>query len=131
MTCNTIADFVVQPVTREIGCINGFTIQEFAGDVVFLAPDGLRTVAGTERIGDVELGTISRKIQRRFAGVTDVDEFDSVVIPDKTQYRIFFSKSSFTSTARFKYFKRIFFIESFFSTLVSISIAFDNAFNPR
>ena len=94
LTGNTIADFVVQPVTREIGCINGFTIQEFAGDVVFLAPDGLRTVAGTERIGDVELGTISRKVQRRFAGLTDVDEFDSVVVPDKTQYRIFFSKSS-------------------------------------
>ena len=94
LTGNTIADFVVQPVTREIGCINGFTIQEFAGDVVFLAPDGLRTVAGTERIGDVELGTISRKVQRRFAGITDVDEFDSVVVPDKTQYRIFFSKSS-------------------------------------
>ncbi len=94
LTGNTIADFVVQPVTREIGCINGFTIQEFAGDVVFLAPDGLRTVAGTERIGDVELGTISRKVQRRFAGLTDVDEFDSVVVPDKTQYRIFFSKSA-------------------------------------
>ena len=94
LTGNTIADFVVQPVTREIGCINGFTIQEFAGDVVFLAPDGLRTIAGTERIGDVELGTISRKVQRRFAGITDVDEFDSVVVPDKTQYRIFFSKSS-------------------------------------
>jgi hypothetical protein len=94
LTGNTIADFVVQPVTREIGCINGFTIQEFAGDVVFLAPDGLRTVAGTERIGDVELGTISRKVQRRFAGLTDVDEFDSVVVPDKTQYRIFFSKTS-------------------------------------
>lgn len=93
---NTIADFVVQPVTREIGCVNGFTIQEFGGDIVFLGPDGLRTVAGTERIGDVELGTISRPVQRRFQGLTDVDEFDSVIIPDKTQYRIFFSSSSVT-----------------------------------
>ena len=96
LTGNTIADFVVQPVTREIGCINGFTIQEFGGDIVFLGPDGLRTVAGTERIGDVELGTISRPVQRRFQGLTDVDEFDSVIIPDKTQYRIFFSNSSVT-----------------------------------
>jgi hypothetical protein len=90
---NTIADFVVQPVTREIGCLNGFTIQEFAGDLVFLGPDGLRTVAGTEKIGDVDLGTISRAVQERFEGLSDVDEFDSVVIPDKTQYRIFFSNS--------------------------------------
>ena len=29
--------------------------------VIFLAPDGLRTIAGTARIGDVELGSISNK----------------------------------------------------------------------
>jgi len=91
---NTIADFVLQPVTREIGCLNGDTIQEFAGDLIFLGPDGLRTVAGTERIGDVELGTISRAVQERFEGLIDVDEFESVVIPDKTQYRIFFVDST-------------------------------------
>jgi hypothetical protein len=77
LTGDTLANFIVQPVTREIGCINGFTIQEFAGDIVFLGPDGLRTVAGTERIGDVELGTISRPVQRRFQGLTDVDEFSN------------------------------------------------------
>lgn len=93
---NTSADFVLQPVTREIGCLNGFTIQEFAGDIVFLGPDGLRTIAGTERIDDVELGTISRVVQRRFTDLSDVDEFDSVVIPNKTQYRIFFSNSNVT-----------------------------------
>lgn len=94
LTGNTTSDFVVQPVTREIGCLNNFTIQEFAGDIVFLGPDGLRTVAGTEKIGDVELGTISRAVQKRFQQLTDVDEFTSVVIPDKTQYRIFFSNAS-------------------------------------
>ena len=94
LTGNTLSDFVLQPVTREIGCLNGFTIQEFAGDIVFLGPDGLRTVAGTEKIGDVELGTISRPVQKRFQELTDVDEFTSVVIPDKTQYRIFFSNAA-------------------------------------
>jgi len=93
---NTIADFQVLPVTREIGCVNGHTIQEVGGDLIFLGPDGLRTVAGTEKIGDVELGTISRQVQPRFEGLTDVDEFDSVVIPDKTQYRIFFSSANIT-----------------------------------
>jgi hypothetical protein len=94
LTGSALADFAVQPVTREIGCLNGFTIQEFAGDIVFLGPDGLRTVAGTERIGDVELGTISRPVQKRFQELTDVDEFTSLVIPDKTQYRIFFSNAA-------------------------------------
>ena len=36
LTGNTIADFVLQPITRDIGCLNGFTVQELAGDIVFL-----------------------------------------------------------------------------------------------
>ena len=88
LTGNTIADFVLQPVTRDIGCLNGFTVQELAGDIVFLGRDGLRTVAGTEKINDVELGTISGNVKELFDD-TDVDEFESVVIPGKTQYRMF------------------------------------------
>jgi len=89
------ANFAVSDVTRDIGCINGDTIQEFAGDLIFLGPDGLRTVAGTARIGDVELGTISSNVQSIFNdNIANATEFESVVITDKTQYRIFFTKSS-------------------------------------
>ncbi|BCV04035.1 MAG: hypothetical protein CM15mV78_220 [uncultured marine virus] len=63
---SSVSDFTISDVTRNIGCINGQTIQEFSGDLIFLAPDGLRTVAGTARIGDVELGTISTPIQTVF-----------------------------------------------------------------
>jgi hypothetical protein len=87
------SDFAITPITRNIGCINGDTIQEFAGDLIFLGPDGLRTVAGTARIGDVELGTISSNVQSVFEeNLIDASLFESVVIPNKTQYRIFFSK---------------------------------------
>jgi len=88
------SDFAVVPVTRNIGCVNGQTIQEFAGDLIFLGPDGLRTIAGTSRIGDVELGTISSNVQSLFdANLSDSGSFTSIVIPNKTQYRIFFTKS--------------------------------------
>ena len=87
------SDFAVKPVTRNIGCVNGDTIQEFAGALIFLGPDGLRTVAGTARIGDVELGSISSNVQSLFReNLSDSASFTSLVIPDKTQYRIFFSK---------------------------------------
>ena len=87
------SDFAVSAITRDIGCINGDTIQEFAGDLIFLGPDGLRTVAGTARIGDVELGTISSNIQSIFdENLSSASEFQSVVIPDRSQYRIFFTK---------------------------------------
>ena len=93
LTGSSSSDFAITPVTRNIGCINGDTIQEFAGDLIFLGPDGLRTVAGTARIGDVELGTISANVQSIFdENLVDAALFESVVIPDKTQYRIFFAK---------------------------------------
>jgi hypothetical protein len=89
------SNFAVVPVTRNIGCINGDTIQEFAGDLIFLGPDGLRTIAGTARIGDVELGTISLTYNLYLIdNIADSSQFDSIVIPDKTQYRIFFTKDN-------------------------------------
>ena len=95
LTGSSSSDFAVKPVTRNIGCVNGQTIQEFAGDLIFLGPDGLRTIAGTARIGDVELGTISSNVQSLFdANLANSGEFTSLVIPNKTQYRIFFTKST-------------------------------------
>ena len=67
--------------------------------MIFLGPDGLRTVAGTARIGDVELGTISSNVQSLFdANLANASEFQSVVIPDRTQYRIFFTKTGTAET---------------------------------
>ena len=96
---SSLSDFVITPVTRNIGCIDkhGSTIQEFAGDLIFLGPDGLRTVAGTARIGDVEIGTISKSIQSLIDdNIKNADLFNSIVIADKTQYRLFFNKSGLT-----------------------------------
>ena len=95
----SLSNFAITPVTRNIGCIEPFgsTIQEFAGDLIFLGPDGLRTVAGTARIGDVEIGTISKSIQSLIDdNIKNADLFNSIVIPDKTQYRLFFNKTGLT-----------------------------------
>ena len=95
---SSIADFQLQPVTRNIGCVDGFSVQEIAGDIVYLAPDGLRTIAGTEKIGDVELGTVSKQIQPRLDNIA-TDRISSVVIRGKTQYRLFFPGDSQAATA--------------------------------
>ncbi len=89
LTGTSSSNFAVQEVTRNIGCRDGGSIQEIGGDVIFLAPDGLRTIAGTARIGDVELGSISRQIQSRIDEVT-LDRISSVVIRNKSQYRLFY-----------------------------------------
>ena len=99
LTGSSSTNFAIAPVTRDIGCINGDTIQEFAGDLIFLGPDGLRTVAGTAKIGDVALGTVSSNVQSLFdENIVDSSLFESVVIADKTQYRIFFTKADSAET---------------------------------
>jgi len=96
---SSIADFQVQPVTRTLGCADGFSIQELGGDLIFLSLDGLRTVAGTEKIGDVELGTISKPIQGRIQDVVaNRANITSAVIRGKSQYRIFYPSSASEST---------------------------------
>ena len=98
VTGSSSSNFNVVPVTRATGCIDGFSIQEISGDLVYLAPDGLRTIAGTERIGDVELGTISKQVQPRLDNV-DTDRISSVVIRTKSQYRLFFPSDTGTDAS--------------------------------
>ena len=87
---------ILKSVTKNIGCVDGNTIQEIGGDLVFLAPDGLRTIAGTARIGDVELSSISRKILPLINNLLDnISSFtiSSMVIRERSQYRLFYFQS--------------------------------------
>ena len=94
---NDSNNIAVVPVTKNVGCLDNHSIQEIAGDLVFLSPDGVRTIAGTARIGDVELGSVSRQIQSIIESIaSDINDLivDSVVLRQKSQYRIFYSTSS-------------------------------------
>ena len=87
---------IIKSITKNIGCVNGNSIQEIGGDLIFLAPDGLRTVAGTARIDDVEIGSISRKILPLINNLlTNIQQFtlSSMVIRERSQYRLFYHKS--------------------------------------
>jgi hypothetical protein len=89
LTGNTISDFQLQPITTDIGCIDRDTIQEVGGDIMFLAPDGLRLLSGTERIGDFGLAVVSKPIQSEFSSfIRSNTSFTSVVLREKSQYRI-------------------------------------------
>ena len=84
-------------IAENVGCLSGYSIQEIGGDLVFLAPDGIRTVAGTARIGDVELGTVSKAIQPLLNDLArSVDSYiiNSMVHRDKSQYRLFYTDTT-------------------------------------
>ena len=94
---NDSSNIRIDPITESIGCLSGYSIQEIGGDLIFLAPDGLRTVAGTARIGDTELGTVSKAIQPELTEIAqNINSFriTSIVLREKSQYRLFYSNLS-------------------------------------
>ena len=89
LTGTSSSNFALAEVAKNVGTIAHNSIQELAGDLIFLSADGLRTIAGTERIGDVELGTISKQVQERINSI-GYDNVTSLVIRNKSQYRLFY-----------------------------------------
>ena len=91
----------IDPIAENVGCLSGYSIQEIGGDLIFLAPDGLRTVAGTARIGDVELGTVSKAIQplvTDLANSINTYTISSMVHRDKSQYKLFYTDTTVTES---------------------------------
>lgn len=91
------SDFAVVPVTADIGCPYPDTIQELAGDLLFLAPDGLRPISGTQNIGDVNLATISNPVKSYLLDKIELYRSDNIishVVDEQTQYRLFFGDST-------------------------------------
>ena len=89
LTGTSSSNFALAEGAKNVGTIAHNSIQELAGDLIFLSADGLRTIAGTERIGDVELGTISKQVQERINSI-GYDNVTSLVIRNKSQYRLFY-----------------------------------------
>ena len=93
---NSSSTIAMEDITRNIGCLDGFSIAEIGGDLVFLAPDGIRTVAATARIDDIELSSISSKILPLISDIVADGSFDlsTTVIRTQNQYRLFYCKST-------------------------------------
>lgn len=92
--------FVLQDVANNIGTIASDSVQEINGDIIFLAQDGVRTVSGTDKIGDINLGSISKQVQRLVNSIQDnydLVNLNSVVIKKKSQFRYFISSANTTS----------------------------------
>lgn len=93
-------NFVLEPITTNLGCALGDTVQEVAGDLYFLAPDGIRSVAATERIGDFNLSPVSLAIQPTISAFTaSRNRVFSTALTAKSQYRLLSKEASLSSTA--------------------------------
>ncbi len=90
LTGSSSADFTLSAITEDLGCLSADTIQEVGSDIMFLGPDGLRTLSSTERIGDFGIDVASKNIRPTVNELqTFSQSFSSTVIRGKAQYRLF------------------------------------------
>ena len=99
-TGNSVTSFGLQTISDDLGAVESDTAQEIGGDVIFLGPDGLRLLSATDRIGDFGLAVVSKPIQSELLDLTsNATSFSSIVIREKSQYRIFGFTTGFTDNA--------------------------------
>lgn len=89
--------FTINDVANNIGTISPDSVIEINGDILFLAQDGVRTVSGTDKIGDINLGSLSKQVQQFLNNLQsnyDLELLNSVVIRGKSQFRYFVSSTA-------------------------------------
>ena len=97
ITGTTGETFAVENVTTNLGCLATDSVVEIGGDLIFLSPDGIRPISGTNKIGDVNLETLSKNIQSTINGLLKnevLSTLSSVIIKKKSQFRYLFSSSN-------------------------------------
>jgi hypothetical protein len=104
LTGNTQADFKLQPITLNTGCLNADSIQEIGGDILYMGPDGIRFLSATEKNEDFALDLASEKIQKLMREFISMGTtYSSLVIRSKSQYRLFSFSPSLSREVSFGY----------------------------
>lgn len=89
-------DFVYRDITTNLGCVAPGSVIETNGDLMYLSQDGFRSIAGTDKIDDFELNTLSKKIQKTVRELQNTytnSDVTSVAVKQKSQVRFFFNSS--------------------------------------
>jgi hypothetical protein len=92
----SIADFRLEEVTSNLGCVASDSVVELSGNLIFLSNEGFRPISGTDRIGDVELATLSKQIQgtvtlvidELLLGLINTESISMIVYNKKSQFRL-------------------------------------------
>lgn len=87
-------DFVLGEIVSNIGNVAPDSVVEIGGSLLFLSQDGFRPISGTNRIGDVEIETVSKKIQQLVntsIQSNSMADVCTVLVRGKSQVRLFFS----------------------------------------
>ena len=99
ITGSGVDNFSRSPITENTGCVDGATIQEINGDVLFLSDNGFVRLLDTDQQSGLGLGVVSNTISTEATaflniGVASQRYYASVFFPNKQQYRVFRINSS-------------------------------------
>ncbi len=90
ITGSSSQDFTLNSLTTQIGCLDGNSVLEVGGDILFLAKDGVRFLSDTERAGELTISVVSSVIREEFENfITPSARFFALRIQGKAQYRLF------------------------------------------
>ena len=87
--------FALSPVTENTGCVDGLSIQEINGDVMFLSDTGISRLSDSDQASGLGFSLLSNTIKTEIntllvpaaAGSTAI--YPGIFIPNKSQYRVF------------------------------------------
>ena len=83
ISVNSSGAFALENVTTNVGCVAPDSVLEIGGDLVMLSASGVRPIAGTSRIGDIELSPLSTSIQSKLVDTIanyDLSDLDGGVV---------------------------------------------------
>jgi hypothetical protein len=94
LTGSSIDNFSVEAVTEKTGCVDGNSIQEINGDVMFLSDTGLSRLSDADQQSGLGISVVSNTIKTEInallaASVSGDNLYPSVFLPSKGQYRVF------------------------------------------
>lgn len=88
---STSSDFVLQPLSKNVGTKFSASIQEIGGDLIFLSNSGFRFLSSLGSAGAFDFPIISANVKSEVDNLIDrgYGSVVSAVINDKNQYRVF------------------------------------------
>jgi hypothetical protein len=101
LTGSSSDSFALSPITENIGCVDGMSIQEINGDILYLSDTGISRLSDSDQQSGLGLSVVSNTIKTEVntllaASVNGINLYPSVFIPTKGQYRVFKLNNSTT-----------------------------------
>lgn len=101
LTGSSVDNFSLSVITENTGCVDGLSIQEINGDVMFLSDTGLSRLSDSDQSSGLGISVLSNTIKTEMNtlltdSLNGQNFYPSVFLPGKGQYRVFKYNNSTT-----------------------------------